>query len=112
MPLYDLLNTPVGGSRNINEWAFSHAQDHLEIIQAIQAKKGLRLTQFQLDPLNTNDLNQWLNRHQQTHDDMNSALSLIGVDLETVDFENDKEREAWTLLNFMEHRNVRQALAI
>lgn len=112
MPLFDLLNPPMGGGRNLNEWAYAHAMDHLEIIQAIQKKKGMALTQYLLDPLNEHDLNHWLNRHQQSHDDFNSVMGINGVDLEAVDFGDEKERESWTLLNFMEHRAVRQALGI
>lgn len=112
MPLFDLLNSPGGGGRNLNEWAFSHAQDHLEIIQAIQAKKSVALPFYQIDPLNEHDLNQWLNRHQQMHDDFNSVMLINGVDLQNVDFSDKKERSSWTLLNFQEHRDVRDALAI
>lgn len=112
MPLFDLLNPPMGSSEKLNEWSFTHAQDHLEIVQAIQRQRGVNLTQYLLDPLNEHDLNHWLNRHQQAHDDFNSVLNISGVDLQSVDFTDESEKESWTLLNFMEHRSARIALAI
>lgn len=112
MALFSLLNAPVGGAVNLNEWSFAHMQDHLEIIQAIQKKRGINLIRYQLDPFNEHDVNRWLNRHQQSHDDFNSVLGLNGVDLQTTDFKDDKDIQSWTHLNFMEHRSARLALAI
>lgn len=112
MPLFDLLNSPAGAAKNLSDWSFSHAADHLEILQAIQKQKGVALTQYLLDPLNEHDLNQWLDRHQQAHDDFNTVLNLDGVDLQSVDLTNPSERESWTLLNFTEHRSARLALGI
>lgn len=89
-----------------------HAQDHLEIIQAINKQKNISLIFYQIDPYNPNDRQGWELRHQQMHDDFNSALDLSSSDLSSIDDQDDSEREEYAALHFREHQNARLTLGI
>lgn len=89
-----------------------HFQDHLEIMQAIQKQKNVRLTEYLIDPWMDADKEGILERHQQFHDDMNQQLNLNGNDLSSVDFQKQNEVQAWVSLNYFEHNAARTALGI
>lgn len=93
-------------------WSFAHRDHHQQIRQAIQAKGGAVLQDYQLDPISEQDFQGWLQRNSQTHGDMNGALGLQGVDLLDVDFQDDKERQAWVFLHYQEHFNAAAKLGI
>ena len=82
-----LLNLPKTG----NDWSFWSFNNRLEIERIRQAiytqSNGVTsLFEYQLDPIDFNDVTNWIARNQQAHDDFNQALGLYGVDLEGVDF--------------------------
>lgn len=95
-----------------NRWSFQNRDHHQQIRQAIQAKLGLNLPEYQLDPINGSNTTVWLQNHAQTHGDMNSALGLQSVDLLDVHFEDPKELEAWAYLHWQEHSNAAIKLGI
>lgn len=95
-----------------NWWTLHHSEDHKEIIQAIQAQKGISLTQYQIEPYNKHDEGGWLLRHQALHDDMNGVLGLAGNDLQNIDISTEDGRKEMELMHFREHQNARQALGI
>lgn len=111
MGLPNLLGIPPG-PMGWQEFLFNHWQDHLQIIQAIQAQTGQQLIVYDLEGFNPDAASDWLDRHQNAHNDMNGALGLAGQDLEAVDLRNDHEREAWLFTNFEEHQAVRSTLKI
>lgn len=113
MPLFNLLERPfTDGGLLIEEWTFSHWQDHLEIIKAIQTQKSTVLIPWMIWPFNKDNAEDWLLKHQQLHDDMNSTLNLQGVDLENLDFQDVKAMEVWIDVNYREHLSARSILAI
>lgn len=95
-----------------SRWSFAHRDHHQIIRQAIQAKLGTVLPDYQLDPIPENDFPGWLNRNDSTHEDMNSALGLQSVNLLDVDFNDDKQRQAWVYLHYQEHFAAAAALGI
>ena len=100
------------GDTSLAQFFFWNAQDHIEILQAIQKKTSANLVQRVLDPVDQHAIDVWLELHQQTHNDTNAALRLNGVDLSDVDFgSRDKIRE-WINLHAQEHQAMRQALGI
>lgn len=111
MSLPPLLNIPKS-QEDWQWWSFNHAQDHIEIIQALKSKKNLSLTQYQLDPINFQDMSGWSFRHLQTHIDMDAALSLQSSDIGELDFENPQKIEEFILANWQEHASARDALKI
>ena len=105
-----LLNAP----RTDDDWArwsWHHRQSHDAIVAAINAKGG-KLQTYQLDPIPVNAIADWLDRDQQAHNDMNSALGTQGADLTEVNFDNENETQAWIWLEYQEHFNVERALGI
>lgn len=111
MPLPDLLGIPPG-SNGVQEFLFWHAQDHLEIVKAIQSIRHVFLPVYILDQLSPATTQLWLERHQQAHNEMNSVMGTIGRDLTTVDLSDENARLAWVYVNFTEHQAVRKQLAI
>lgn len=106
-----LLNTP----RTPEDWkwfSFHHAQDHMEIAQAINAKQGTNLQNYIIDPISPAALDLFLENNQQYHVDMNNALGLPSVDLEETDLTNAKQLQAWIWLNYLEHQSARETLGI
>ena len=70
------------------------------------------LFQYQLDPIPTQDITDWLFRNSQSHSDINSVLGLQGSNLESVNLEDENQRQAWIWLNYSELRDARLALHI
>lgn len=111
MPSSSLLNIP----RTEEQWAiwsFNHAQQHVEIIQAVKQDIGTDLSQYQLDPINFTDIRSWLERHQQTHVDMNVALNLQSIDLQQVDLKDENQLNSFIYYNWLQHITVNQLLGI
>lgn len=107
-----LLQEYPGHHNQINSWIFNHDQEHRAIIKAIFAKRGIRSTEYILEPFNTDDPAGWLARHQSAHNDFNALVNYNGTDLQDVDFKNDKERQAWSWFHWQEHININNALGI
>ena len=98
--ILNLYTVPVSSS-DFDIFSRSNADHHLQIITALASKIGLVI--YQLDPMPPEDLPSWLRRHQQAHNDVNGFLNVNGVDLSDVNFEDQKEMEAWTALHANEH---------
>lgn len=106
-----LLETPRG-EEGWNRFTFHNRESHQEIRQAIQAQLGVILPEYQLDPMSGGDTAGWLQRHSQTHGDMNSALKLQSVDLLDVNLNDPRKLEAWQWLHYLEHLNATLVLKI
>lgn len=107
----NLLNIPRS-EQDWNIWAFNHRDHHDLIRKAIVQNGGPNLPEYQLDPINFGDVKSWLERNQQTHDDMNGVLGLQSSDLEGVDFTNRNQLAAWIYLHWQEHTNAANKLGI
>lgn len=106
-----LYNVPINAS-DWNIWSLSHAASHRKIIQAISAQKNINLTQYQLDPINFDAFDVFLNNNQQAHNDMLGVLGISASDIVTVDMSNDNQKRAWVFLHAKEHQNAEMALKI
>jgi len=103
--LQDLLKRPTS-EREQRDWDWSHRQ-HTELVrQAVQAqtKPSLNLPIYQLEPVDWAKPRYFLELNATSHQDINGALGLPGVDLETVDLTNPGQRDAWYELHYMEHQ--------
>jgi hypothetical protein len=78
----------------------------------VTISKPTRLTMYQIYPFSPTGVGEWLINHQNFHDDMNRALSISGVDLQTVDFQNQAEADLWVDLNFREHLSAAKKLGL
>ena len=103
---------PPSDERGFDSWAYAHAIDHLEIITAITRTQGVTLPQYPLWPVNVKDIDGWLEQHERAHNDMNQIMQTPGNDLSSVDFKNNAQAKAWFWIQYGEHQNVRQKLAI
>lgn len=113
MPLPDLLNVPRS-KLDWDRWEWSHRDHHTVIRQAIQKQSNGAddLFEYQLSPIPSDEISEWLSRNQQSHDDFNLVLGLQGVDLEGVDFKNPKQLAVWIETHWLEHQNAANALQI
>lgn len=109
--LANLLNVPTSDAE-WQIWSFSHRDSHVRIRQAIQTQKGVVLPDYQLDPIFPQDMQGWLQRNSQTHNDMDGALGAQGTDLLDVDFNDEKQVQAWMFSHYQEHFTAEQALGI
>lgn len=106
-----LLNVPTTAN-DWERWSLHHDRDHAEIIQAIAAQGGPSLNQYQLNPIPPQEIEAWLERNFQAHNDMNTALGLVSSDLEEVSFDDEGQKVAWIHIHWQEHTNARNALGI
>ena len=106
-----LLNVPHSPT-DWSHFSFDHRDSHDRIRAAIRAKKGLDLSDYQIDPINPNNVQQFLENNAQLHTDMNGALNLQSANLEDVDLQDDKQLRAWIMLHSQEHFDIEQALGI
>lgn len=112
MSIANLLNNPFSGKKQAEDWFFQHANDHREILQALQTKLGIQLIDYTLYPFNPDDLQDWLIRHQSMHNAFNGYLGYDGTDLNRVDFSDASQQQDWISQNYTEHYAARTALGI
>jgi hypothetical protein len=106
-----LLNTPKT-DQELSIWSFAHRDDHDLVAEALRTRFGVQLTHNVLDPIPQFDMQDWLLRHQNEHNDNNGLLGSIGVDLTEVNFDNPSEKSSWFYIHYLEHYNWHQALGI
>lgn len=112
MALFSLLTWLPEDENDRNRWTFSHSTEHLAIINAVRAQKGVSLVEFLLDPFEPAAEETWLMSHQQAHDQFNDVLGLPGSDLQSYDFKTPQGRKELAFLHFREHQAANAALAL
>ena len=101
--------------RTSTDWlrfAWNHRDSHDRIRAAILTKYALNLTDFQIEPINPDSMDLFLQNNSSLHSDMNSTLRLQGSDLQDVDPKDEKQMQGWILLHYQEHVSAEQALGI
>ena len=99
-------------ARAWQQFSWNNKQSHDAIRQAIFAQGNIRLNDYVLEPIAPDDLAGWLERHAQTHIEMNAALGVQGQDLQDVDLKDERQLVAWVFLHWQEHNTIVQALGI
>ena len=107
-----LLNNPFKDEKIKEEWYFAHANDHRDILQALQNAQSVKLTDYILYPYDDRDEQDWLIRHQSMHNAFNGLLGYDGTDLNRVDLNDPSQQEDWISQNYTEHYSARAALGI
>jgi hypothetical protein len=92
-------------------WSYHHRNSHDNIRNAIDARGG-HLPVYPLDPIDGPHIGDFLQYNGQMHSDMNAALGLQGVDLLSVDFNDEAQRTAWVLIHAREHESAELKLGI
>jgi hypothetical protein len=106
-----LLNVPHTND-DWSHFSWDHRDSHDRIRAAIKQQFGVNLTDFQIDPMNPNDMQDWLNNNAQLHNDMNAVLGLQGQNLEIVDLSKDNEKASWINFHYLEHYYAESKLGI
>jgi len=109
--LAGLLNIP----HQDEEWkwfAWQHRLSHDRIRQAIKAQYKVDLTDYEIEPLDSNNLKDFLQNNASLHTDMNGILKLQGIDLFDTDLQKENERSSWIFYHFQEHFSAEAKLGI
>lgn len=110
------LSTAPTTPDEVTELAFANMDEHRKVAMAIATSatyQNQNLLVRPLDPIPVDDPKQmedWLNNHYDMHNAVNSVLGINGSDISTVDFTNEAQLEAWTLLHYFEHQQWQQIL--
>lgn len=81
-------------------------------VAAAEFKPVVRLPEYNLDPINFDHFQDWLENNSQAHDDFNSALGLQGSDIEELDPKDENKLQNWIFLNYQELYSACQKLKI
>ena len=106
--LYNVPSTP----ETLSIFSFENQTHHRNINQYLISKGAAIPTDYVLDPLPLFAVNEWLNRHQQVHNTMNSALNLNGSDLTAVNFQDTESLSAWIAIHAREHYDASTASGV
>jgi hypothetical protein len=106
-----LLNVPKTDEQ-WRQFAFDHRNSHDKIRAAILKKYKVELTDYLVDPINPDNIKQFLQNNAALHTDMNSILQSQSSDLLDVKVDDPQQLSAWIDLNYQEHQNAEQLLGI
>lgn len=95
-----------------NEWTHANFQHHLAIREGLISVRGLVSTPYKLWPVSEHDFNDWLEQHQQEHNQMNQALGIQGQDISSLDLKDRVKADAWFFTHFIQHQSAAQILAL
>jgi len=99
-------------AQGLHQFAFANADQH-RLQTARLREYGVDLTDYILDPIpQGEDLETWLQVHQQAHLQVNTVLGIAGNDLSDVDFKNPDQVASWVWLHAQEHRQAAEKLGI
>lgn len=102
MAIADLFNVPNTPSE-MATWSFNHMAHHRELNAAILQQRDIALPEYILDPINLEDPEQFLQQHQQMHNNNDAVLAVSGYDLTEVDWSDAGQRAGWIFLNATLH---------
>jgi len=106
-----LMNVPKTDAE-WRQFSYDHRDSHDRIRAAIKKKYGVDLTDYAIDPINPDSLQQFLQDNASLHTDMNGILKSQSSDLLDVDINDPKQLDSWINLNYQEHQNAEQLLGI
>ena len=96
---------PRPTENGLQEWAWDHYQHHLAILKQA-ANLGYQLNQYRIWPITQENLQDFLDQHQQMHTEMDAIANVQGSNLQDIDFKDKKKADAWYYLNYIEHQSV------
>ena len=113
MGLAAIYNVP-DDARSLAHFAFINRMSHQSIAAAIFTQtNGANIPLPVLDPIPLgNALRTWLVQHQQTHNQQNAILGILGNDLTDVDFTKPEQVSAWIKLHADEHTQAHNILSL
>lgn len=107
--LYNVFNDIKG----MQQFSFSNADLHTRQNAAILAQYGVDLSSYVLDPIPLETaLPNWLQTHQEIHNQVNQVLGIAGNDLTDVDFSKPDQVSSWIWLHAQEHLQASNKLGL
>lgn len=106
------LQTVPETDEDWDRFAYWNWDANNQIRQAILAQKNIRLQEYQLQPIDFDDIDFWLSANAQAHIDFTNALGQQSSDLAHVNLKDPNAVKNWIWLNFQELFNACQALRI
>ncbi len=94
---------------NSGLWAHAHMDLHLQAANKIQQIREQPAFLFPLEPIPEN-LDIWLNSHQQMHDNISFQLNLTSYDFSILDVKNKQFFDSWLEQHFQAHQDIEQFL--
>lgn len=111
MPLADLI-VPPSRPDLLNLFSFANQDQHRLINAAIFQKNGMTLAEYVLDPIAGREFEEWLDLHQQMHNNQNAVLGIQGYNLSDVNWKDVSQLEEWTAMHYQEHNAAALILGI
>ncbi len=104
MPLAELMGVPNTPAEQ-QSWAFANAASHRDIIRRVQETKGVLLEEHPLwfNPDDAAGFNDFLNAHQDMHNDFAVALGLASYNLSELDWSDEDARAQWVMAHAQMH---------
>lgn len=106
-----LLNIP----HTQQDWDFfswNHRLSHDRIRTGILQKFNINLTDYQIDPMDAQNIQGFLQNNASLHGDMLGVLGIPGIDLLDVDMSKDNQKNAWIYWHYIDHYNAESALGV
>lgn len=121
MPLDQISVVPVSAD-DVKRWSFAHMANHLDIIRRIYettepvppatTPSPISLNPFPLDPIDIDNMGQWLYQHSVMHAQMDLVLGIAGYDLLELDWRDRDQLIEWINFNSDEHVQASAKLGI
>lgn len=97
-----LLNVPTNPDE-WSEWAWHHRDSHDRIRGAIKNAFGEDLTDYQIEPIAPQAMDEFLQNNSQLHSDMNGALRLQTNNILDAQLSDPGKLRAWINIHYLEH---------
>lgn len=106
-----LLNVPIT-DRDFDRWSFDLQQNLMDVTRAILTQRNVSIPLPQLYPAPLFAIGEWLQRLSQTMIEISNALGTQTQDIENVNLEDERERQAWTYSIWQQVQQARQVLGV
>ena len=100
--LAGVLNIPHTND-DWSKWSWDHRLSHNRIRAGIQTAYGINLSDYEIDPIDPQHFEDFLQNNSQLHTDMNGVLKLFGIDLLDANLSQDNQKVSWINFHFYEH---------
>jgi hypothetical protein len=93
-------------------WSLANYNCLNQIRAAIQAQYNVNLPTYDVQPIPFDDFKTWVSSNQQAHTDFTQILKQQSNDLVDFNFDDERQKENWIWLNYMEIQNACAKLKI
>jgi len=97
-----VLNIPHS-NEDWSWWSWNHRLSHDKIRAGILKQYNTNLADYQIDPMDPLNIQEFLQNNAQLHSDMNGVLKLFGIDLLDANLSQENQKIAWLNYHFYEH---------